>query len=183
MDSTDVLVLQRRARTRYELARLRAATLGMLPLALVVALALCFTARPASTLGFGLAAAAVGVVLLWYGRDPQRAVLPGTAAGLVPLALSLCANQIHHCGSDGCSSLCAPACTLGGMVAGLAVGVAAGKRAAGIWFWLPASGMALLTGSMGCTCVGYSGVLGLAFGFALGLVPGLLHRPAAEKSP
>jgi hypothetical protein len=182
MASAEILTLQRRARTRYEVARLRAATLGVVPLALVVAMALCFTARPTSTLGFGLAAAAVGVVLLWYGRDPQRAVLPGAAAGLVPLALSLCANQIHHCGSDGCSSFCAPACTLGGVVAGLAVARIAVRRRAGVWFWLPASGMALLTGSMGCTCVGYSGVLGLAFGFAVGLVPSLLRGPRPEKS-
>jgi len=181
MDSTEVLTL-RRARTRYEVARLRAATLGVLPLTLVVAAALCFTARPSSTLGFGLAAAAVGVVLLWYGRAPQRAVLPGTVAGLVPLALSLCANQIHHCGSDGCSSFCAPACTLGGVLAGLLVASIGRRRRADVWFWLPASGMALLTGSMGCTCVGYSGVLGLAFGFAVGLVPGVLGRPSAEKS-
>jgi len=182
MDSTEILALQRRARTRYEVARLRAAILGVLPLTLVAALALCFTARPSSTLGFGLAAAAVTVVLLWYGREPQRAVLPGTAAGLVPLALSLCANQIHHCGSDGCSSFCAPACTLGGLIAGLAVACIAGRRRAGVWFWLPASGMALLTGSMGCTCVGYSGLLGLAFGFAVGLVPGLLGGSSRQKS-
>ena len=181
MASTEVLTLQRRARTRYELARLRAASLGMLPLTLVMAVALCFTARPASTLGFGLAAAAVALVMLWYGRAPQRAVLPGTAAGLVPLALSLFANQIHHCGSDGCSSFCAPACTLGGVAAGLLVASIGRRRRAGIWFWLPASGMALLTGSMGCTCVGYSGVLGLAFGFGVGLLPSLLGAPATRK--
>jgi hypothetical protein len=182
MDSTEVLTLQRRARTRYEVARLRAATLGVLPLTLVMTAALCFTERPASTLGFGLAAAAVGLVLLWYGRAPQRAVLPGAAAGLVPLALSLCANQIHHCGSDGCSSFCAPACALGGVVAGLLVASIGRRRGADVGFWLPASGMALLTGSMGCTCVGYSGLLGLTFGFAVGLVPGLLGGPSAQKS-
>jgi hypothetical protein len=182
MGSTEILTLQRRARARYEVARLRAALLGVFPLVLVVTMALCFTARPASTLGFGLAAAALGAVLLWYGREPQRAVLPGMAAGLVPLVLSLCANQIHHCGSDGCSSFCAPACTLGGVVAGLAVASIARRRRAGVWFWLSASGMAVLTGSMGCMCVGYSGVLGLGLGYAVGLVPGLLARPPREKS-
>jgi hypothetical protein len=168
--------LEQRARVRYELVRLRRALLGVCPLAPVLLLALWVSERPTSTLCFGLSAAALGVLMLWYGRDPQRAVLPGFSAGLIPLALSLCANQIHHCGPDGCSSFCAPACALGGAVAGLAIASVGSRRQLGVWFWLGASGLALATGAMGCSCVGYSGVLGLGVGFALGMAPALLRR-------
>jgi len=135
-----------------------------------------------STVWFGLATAAAGAAMLWYGRDPQKAVLPGIAAGLVPLVLALCANQMHVCGPDGCSSLCVPACTLGGVVAGLAVAAVGNQRRAGIWFWFSASSLALLTGAMGCACIGYSGIVGLGIGFAVGAVPGLLRRAFAKKA-
>ena len=114
--------------------------------------------------------------MLWYGRDPQRAVLPGIAAGLVPLVLALCANNMHSCGPEVCASMCVPACTLGGVVAGLAVASVGNQRRAGVRFWLSASALALLTGSMGCACIGFAGVMGLGIGFAAGVVPGLLRR-------
>lgn len=176
MDSTDVTALMRRARRGYELGRVRRALLGVAPLLLIVPLAACSTARPASTLLFGAATFAIGALLLWYGRDPQKAVLPGVAAGLVPLVMALCANRMHYCGPDGCTSLCVPACTLGGVLAGLVVARVGHVRRARVWYWLSASGLALLTGAMGCSCIGYSGIFGLGAGFALGLVPALVRR-------
>ena len=174
-ESVDLLRLERQARRRYELGRLRRAALGAAPLLPLVLGALYLTARPTSTLCFGLGALALALAMLWYGRTAQRAVLPGVAAGFVPLVLSLCANQIHHCGMNGCSSFCAPACTLGGSVAGLAVMTVARQRGLGLRFLGAASAVALLTGAMGCTCVGYSGVMGLGVGYVLGLLPGWLR--------
>ncbi|MCC6213947.1 MAG: hypothetical protein IT376_03700 [Polyangiaceae bacterium] len=179
MGSTDASVARRKARWAYEAGRLRGALLGVAPIAVVAALAACFAARPASALAFGAATLVAGAVMLWYGRDPQRAVLPGATAGLVPLVLALCASRVHVCGPDGCSTLCVPACTLGGVIAGLAVAYVGHRRRAGVGFWLAGSTVALLTGAMGCACVGYSGVVGLAVGFGLGVVPTLLRRPAA----
>ncbi|MEY2929638.1 MAG: hypothetical protein RL033_387 [Pseudomonadota bacterium] len=175
MTPTALARLEQLARRRYELGRLRRAALGALPLLPLVLVALCLTQRPTSTLCFGSAALGLALTMLWYGRAAQRAVLPGMAAGVVPLALSLCANQIHHCGMNGCSSFCAPACTLGGSLAGLGVMYVARRRGLGFRFLLGASGVALLTGAMGCTCVGYSGVLGLGVGFLLGLFPSFLR--------
>jgi hypothetical protein len=171
----ELSLLQRRARLRYELGRLRRAGLGTLPLLPLLGVALCLTQRPASTLYFGLGALAAALLMLWQGQLAQRAVLPGLCAGVVPLALSLCANQIHHCGAHGCSSFCAPACALGGTLAGLAVMAVARRRGLGLRFVLGASAVALLTGAMGCSCVGYSGVLGLGGGYLLGALPGLLR--------
>jgi len=120
--------------------------------------------------------------MLWYGREPQKAVLPGIAAGLVPLVFALCANHLHGCGADGCRSLCVPACALGGVVAGLAVASVGNQRKAGPRFWVSAAALALVTGAMGCVCIGYSGVLSLAVGFGAGTVPGLLRRTVGGKA-
>ncbi|MEN9578315.1 MAG: hypothetical protein RJA70_1324 [Pseudomonadota bacterium] len=176
MDSTNFTQLQRRVRLAYEFGRLRRALLGVTPVVVIVAVAAYVTHQPISTLWFGLATVFVGAAMLWYGRDPQKAVLPGIAAGLVPLVLALCANHMQACGGDGCSSLCLPACALGGVVAGLAVASVGNQRKAGALFWVSASALALLTGAMGCTCAGSSGVLGLGVAFGAGMVPGLLRR-------
>lgn len=183
MDSTDLTQLQRRVRRAYELGRLRRALLGVAPVLVIIAVAACVAHRPVSTLWFGLATVTIGAVMLWYGRDPQKAVLPGIAAGLVPLVFALCGNHMHACGTDGCSSLCVPACALGGVVAGLAVASVGNQRTAGPWYWVSASLLALLTGAMGCACIGYSGVVGLGIGFAAGIVPGLLREAFAKKGP
>jgi len=176
LNAAELARLERSVRKGYELRRVRYALWGMAPVVVILVVALSVGQRAGSTLAFGLATLAVGAVLLWYGRDPQKAVLPGVAAGLVPLVLSLCANHVHMCGPEGCSTLCMPACAVGGVVAGLAVARVGNRRKAGVWFWLSASSLAILTGAMGCACIGYSGVMGLGLGFGAGVVPGLLRR-------
>jgi hypothetical protein len=182
MDSTDLTRLQRRVRWAYEQGRLRRALLGVTPVLVIVALASSVAHRPVSTLWFGLATVTVGVAMLWYGRDPQKAVLPGVTAGLIPLAFALCANHLTACGAHGCSRLCMPACALGGVVAGLAIASVGNQRNAGPWFWVSASALAFLTGAMGCACIGYSGVVGLGLGFGAGMVPGLFRRAFGGKA-
>lgn len=183
MDSIDTARAERRARARYEWARTKRALLGFAPSLVIVAVAALLGRRPGWALGFGSSMFAMGVVLLWYGRDLRRAVLPGVAAGLVPLLLALCAIRISHtCVGDHCMALCLPACIAGGFVAGLAVaGVGLALRG-GAAFWTAASAMSLLTGAMGCACLGYSGVVGLALGFAVGMVPGGLRRLFARTA-
>ena len=140
MDSIDLVAAERRARLRYEWTRARRALIGFAPVLLVVLGASALTPRPAWVWFFGLGLFAVGVVLLWYGRDLRRAVLPGVAAGLVPLILAVCANHLGHvCMGDECMTWCVPACTAGGIVAGLAVASVGLGRRSGAGFWLSAS--------------------------------------------
>lgn len=176
MPSIDLETLQRRSRVRYELRRLRNAFFAALPLVFVATIAACVTTRPSTALAFGGVATAVGVLMLFYGRDPQRAVLPGMTAGVVPLIFALAANHVHHCASGVCTTWCVPACTVGGVVAGLWVAHVGHTRGLGTRFLLCASAVAWLTGAMGCSCAGYTGVVGLTMGYALGIVPGLLRR-------
>jgi hypothetical protein len=183
MASIDLGRLEQRARRRYEWARLRRAALGFAPAVAIIAGAALLGGRPRSALSFGCTLFVAGAFLLWYGRDVRRAVLPGLAFGLVPLALALCATRVGHvCNGEHCMSVCVPACSLGGVLAGLAI-AAIGHRGKHRWpFWAGASSIALLTGAMGCSCVGYSGVIGLSLGFAIGLVPGLVRQLLAPKA-
>jgi hypothetical protein len=176
MEPTEVATFERRARRRYEWARLRRAIVGFSPVLVIVAIAVALARHPSVTAALGLGAFLFGVILLWYGRDFRRAVLPGVAAGLVPLALSLCATHLHHCTGDGCMMLCVPACAAGGALAGIAVSLMVGHRKTSFVLLVPASALALLTGAMGCACVGYAGVIGLGSGYVLALIPVLVRR-------
>ncbi len=109
--------------------------------------------------------------------------MPGLAAGLFPLTLVLCMNHVGHVCMDGrCYSVCVPSCTAGGIVAGLIVAGVGVRYGSGLGFGLAASAMALLTGAMGCTCVGYSGLAGLAIGFGIGTAAVIVKR-AITRGP
>jgi hypothetical protein len=179
MQSTDLDRLERRARRRYERARLQRALLGVLPVALLIAviLALRLHPHPQVMLVLGVGAFAGGAALLWFGREPARAVLPGLLAGLLPLWLALCARHWGHACTDAeCIERCLPICAAGGVLAGLVVNAYGALRGRSVWFWVSASSMALLTGAVGATCAGYQGVLGVAAGYAVGLAAGLVFR-------
>lgn len=176
MDSIELSLLERRVRRSYEWSRVRRAVLGVVPLILVVLIAAWVGPRPGSTILIGSVAAVWGALLLWYGRDLRRAVLPGVAAGLIPLTFALCANLVGHvCTGNRCVAWCVPACVLGGLTAGLAVAAVGHRGRHGAAFWLSTSGLAVLTGAMGCACVGYSGVFGMVLGYAVGLLPAVLR--------
>jgi hypothetical protein len=179
MDSVDLGEIERRARRKYEWSRARRAVLGFAPSLLLVTMAALANQHPLSAVAFGTAMFVVGAALLWYGREIRRAVLPGLAMGLLPLALALCANHMGHaCMGDHCMTLCVPACALGGVGAGIGVSIIGLRWRQGWPFWAGATVLTLLTGAMGCSCVGYGGVAGLAVGYGLGLLSGLLRRRA-----
>lgn len=176
MDSIEQKRIEHRVRLHYEWGRLRRACLGFTPAIAIVSFAVMASKRPASALAFGSMLFVAGAALLWYGRELKRAVLPGVLAGLTPLALSLCANRLGHvCTGERCLMLCVPACMVGGLAAGLALAALGYRRRYGLGFWMGASTLALLTGAMGCACVGYSGVAGLGMGYAAGLAPTLIQ--------
>jgi hypothetical protein len=177
MESIDLTKLERRARRKYEWMRARQAVIGFAPSLVVVVIAALVNKRPHAALAFGAAMFAVGVLLLWYGREVRRAVLPGLAFGLLPLALALCAKSMGHtCMGGQCLTLCVPACIVGGLGAGIGVSIVGLRWKQGFAFWAGAAAVTLLTGAMGCSCVGFGGVAGMVVGFALGLLPVILRR-------
>jgi hypothetical protein len=183
MESPELKENERRARRAYESARLRRAAVAFAPILLLVTAAALAGHRFGYTLAFGAALFALGVVLLWYGRSAKQAVLPGVAAGLVPLLFALCARQLHHaCGGDHCMMFCVPACLAGGVIAGIVVGSIGVRTRRGLGFWLAASGVCLLTGAMGCACVGVPGLVGLMLGYAVATVPALIAAQLRRRS-
>ena len=182
MGSTDLQGLERHARRQYEWARVRRSVLGFSPALLVVAIAALNTKRPLSAAAFGVAMFTAGVLLLWYGRDLRRAVLPGLALGVLPLALTLSANHIHQCSGGMCMNWCLPACSAGGLAAGIGVAIIGHRTRRSLGYWAGASALTLLTGAMGCSCVGYAGITGLVAGYALGLAPALVRSFVSRKS-
>jgi hypothetical protein len=169
-------IAQRRLRMRYEKRRVALALLGAIPCLIVLLIAVRYSSRTSSTIGFGVCAFFVSALMLWRGVDAQRAVLPAIIVGLLPLTLSLCANQVHTCAmGGGCMSpYCMPACASGGFVAGAVMAWLGHRRRSGGWYWLSATLITTSMGAMGCSCIGYSGVMGLGLGFAVGLAPGVL---------
>ncbi len=173
--------LQRQVRRHYELQRGFWALLGSIPVMAVVVVACCNSQRVTTSAVFGGGALLVGVTMLWLGRDAQRAVLPALIAGSIPLTLALWANQAHGCCVVGgacttdMSSMCLPACSVGGVIAGLLMAAIGYRWRAGFGFWLSATAISALIGAMGCACIGYTGVFGLVGGYSLGVLPGVLN--------
>jgi hypothetical protein len=164
----DLHTVEARARRAYEFSRLRRAALGATPLLLVAALAAALGSSPDSAIAPGAVLFLGGFACLWFGRGPQKSVLPGVLAGLVPLAMVVCAGKIgHHCTGATCRSLCLWASAVGGLGAGLAVGTWTVRRTAPAAMWVTASGVALVTGSMGCSCAGARGLVAMGLGFVV----------------
>lgn len=181
MGSIDLVSLERRARLRYELGRAARSALGFAPTLVIVFIAAGVGRRPSSSFAFGAALFLLGSFLLWRGKTLHRAVLPGLLAGLIPLAFALVANYGHACADGHCSTWCLPACIAGGVAASLVISIVAHRRGMDWRFWAGASGISLLTGAMGCSCVGYSGVFGLAAGYLAGALPLWLRALVAKR--
>ncbi|MBL8922932.1 MAG: hypothetical protein JNJ54_29050 [Myxococcaceae bacterium] len=171
MASTDLATLERKARAGYERALLLRAVVGFAPALVLVVLATWLNRRMTSAAVFGGVLFASGVVALWRGGALRRAVLPGVLSGLLPLGFAIIANRGHFCASGHCSTYCLPACTAGGVLAGVIVSTIARRRGLGLSFLAGASALSMLTGAMGCSCAGASGIVGMVAGFAVGLVP------------
>ncbi len=181
MDSIDLEKLERRARGGYERARIGWSLAGMVPVLLVIIAAALLGKRPSSAALFGGALFATGTMVLWRGGELRLALWPGVLSGLIPLTCALIANHTHICAGGHCTTMCLPACSAGGIVAGLAVSFIATRRNLSWGFWAAASAVSLLTGAMGCSCIGYAGVVGLVAGFSLGLMPQLLRRLLSSR--
>lgn len=171
-----------RARWAYEWARLRRALLGALPVVLVVAGAAAATTTPAATATAGVILVAASVVALWRGQGHQRAFLPGLVAGVPPLVLALCATHLGHAWlGELCMPVCLAACALGGLGGGLLVGRWARRTGAPLMQLGAAAGFGILTGTLGSSCVGVTGVALVAAAFLPAAVALPLLAPSRPR--
>jgi hypothetical protein len=159
-----------KARRSYERGRVRHALVLSSPLLALVALVAWLEPRPTFVLGIGASLFVSGAVLLWRGRQLGTGALAGVLAGLVPLAFGLCVRAYQAWCHDGMFMPgCVAACAVGGIVAGAWIAHVTARRPSGsVAFVVSAAGVALLTGALGCSCVGPVGIAGMLVGL---LVP------------
>lgn len=174
-----------RASRAYERGRIRWALRHSVWVALLPLVAFALGGRLIGSLILGSVLVSAFATLLWTGRDFGRGAWSGLVAGIPALLFPLCAQLAGHvCTPSGCWSLCLPACIAGGLVAGVLVARASRRAPSPAIALSCAAGVAFLTGALGCSCVGYSGVAGLAVGMASSTSVSLLawkHRPGATK--
>jgi len=168
-----------RATAAYEWGRARWAVASALPLAAVPLASFAVDHRLVSSVVLGVPLLAVGIGLLWRGQAFGRGLGLGVKAGFVPLVMGHAANLYGHvCTASGCTSLCLPACVLGGSAAGLIVAIASTRSQRGWHFMGSGAATATLIGAFGCSCVGFGGIAGLVAGMGLSLTAARLWRAA-----
>lgn len=170
----DLVLVERRMRFRYEFGRVKHALTLTLPLVVLTGLALY--AGPLRSFDFAVGAVLVMTALayLWLGQLAERTLLPAIVAGLFPLVFALVANGANPgCSHGSVISTCTAACALGGMVAALRISrfARAEENHMGA-FWLAAL-PTLLLGSLGCGCMGFTGVLAMTGAMLVVSVPAM----------
>jgi hypothetical protein len=168
----ELKVVEGRIRRAYELGRLRRAAIRSLPLGAIAASAIYFGPQRSFDFALGLSFVATAIFYLWQGQYAARALKPSVIAGLFPLLLSLIVNRTHPaCGHESMLSACTIACALGGVIAATRI----------IRFSRTqkhpstAYGLALiptvLLGSLGCGCIGFTGVLAMSIAIIVVSIP------------
>jgi hypothetical protein len=176
--AVDIQRLQAEARRRYERGRARHAALSaslLLPL-----LALVVAVSPGRQYAWAavLLAWLCAFVALWRGEALGRGVIPGVVCALFPLLGSHIAARLGHvCTEGGCVSLCAPLCSAGGVAAGLVLAHWIRRERSPQMAFASGALLVVAVGATSCTCIGLSGVAGIAAGLAAGYVRVLFMRP------
>jgi hypothetical protein len=172
-------LLRGRAKRAYEWGRLRHASGASIPALLVGSMVAVLVKEVSWPLVLGLALYLASVVLVWFGRNPGRSVLPGIVYGLLPLTGGVISRlHGHACMGLSCYSTCMLYCVGGGVLAGVLVGRLASKSDTPAAVFMSAAATALLTGAIGSSCVGVHGVVGMAMGVGMGALPLALRRRA-----
>ena len=165
---------------RYERSRLWWAALTASPVLAIPLASFAVGHRLVSTALLAVALVAVAVGALFSGRHFKQGLTAGLIGGLVPLVLAHAANLYGHlCTPTGCSTLCVPACSIGGIAAGLVVVLAArrAKTSHAAWLTLASGGLtACLVGAFGCSCVGWSGLLSMIAAATVTMGAGMVKR-------
>ena len=162
------------ARRAYEVTRIKLGLGTSLLVAVLPLVSMALGGYQASGLALGVVLVAGVGLSAWRGGAPTLAAMSGLKAGLIPLVLAHAANLYGHVciPGQGCSTLCVPACSAGGLMAGLFIERVARRAAKPNVIRLGGAGVAFVTGALGCSCVGWGGMVGLLAGMALTMTAG-----------
>jgi hypothetical protein len=170
------------ARMAYERGRFRLSLAIAAPVIALPLVSWMLSGRIVMQAVLGIALLLVVTFGIWRGQAFGRGTALGVLSGMVPLMCAHAAKLYGHiCTPSGCTSLCVPACFVGGLVAGLIAFDGARRSSSPGATLMVAGSVAVLTGSLGCACVGFSGVLGLVAGLGSTFLLGraLAWKPAA----
>ena len=161
--------LKARGLRAYEAGRVR--TAARIALFLIPAAAICLlevkareTCACISVLLLGLC-----VWLRWRDRRGMKDVTTGLLAGSIPLVAGLAAGRIDaFCVLVGGPVACEAFSAVAGVLAGLLIAVRETRQHARLWSWFTTGTIAILTASLGCARLGFTGIASAAIGIALG---------------
>jgi len=172
----------RRMRHAYEIGRIRRAAVLALPWVGLLMVGLWLGPFGLFDFGLGTLLVVTGFAYLWRGQLAEQALVPGLISGLFPLGLALLANgpnpQCHH--GQGGLSLCTFACGVGGVLAAMRISKFARRQESSPMAFGLAVIPAFFLGSLGCGCIGYTGVMAMAGAMFLTSLPELMRW--AQKS-
>jgi hypothetical protein len=124
------------------------------------------------TAWFALATFAVGGLAVFVGGAFGRAVRPALVYGALPFVVTHAVQSFGHvCVGDACLSWCLPACSASGLLVGFAFVRRAERDRNPLGFFAAGVPIIVATGALGCRCLGYSSVAGLALGMLLVSLP------------
>jgi hypothetical protein len=171
--------LKRRARQQYETARLwQALPWGAVGL---VAGGVAVWRGAAYAGVFAVLLSVVVVALRWRGQTLARGVLPGLVAGSIGYAAPLIyASTKACCAGSACGEWCTLVCALGGLGTGLVLSRSV-LRGPDLSFALSVSIVAGLTAAIGCSTMGWVGLVGVVVGWVVS-APVLVFRQYAVAS-
>jgi len=173
--------LARRGRWLYELGRARWAS-QILVLVLPLLVVARMVGRPGPlVLALGGLLAIAGFTLAMIHDRYARAVHIGLLAGLPALLIPVLIRMLHLLPFGAVIDPCIPASFLSGVVAGWVVSRRATEEVHRLSFWSAAVLVTALSGSLGCSVAGGSGVTGLLAGVVAGSAPVWL-RSALQRS-
>lgn len=142
-----------------------------LPALLYMAVALLLGSDPRGA-WCALATFTVGALAVFVGGSFGRAVRPALVYGALPFVVTHAVQSFGHvCVGDACMSWCLPACSATGLVVGLAFARRAERDKNPLGFFAAGVPIVVATGALGCRCLGYSSVAGMALGMLLVSLP------------
>ena len=152
----------------FRRGRLRLATVDAAASLLLLVPALLWADGSLRTLILGVIVLSSVALFSYRGGPAGKSALSAVMLGSLPIVLALSSLSLHQaCSHHGCSSYCVPACALGGVIAGVIAGRVGARSPRPFLSIVSLLWLIGLTGSIGCSCVGKSGMLALA----LSLIP------------
>lgn len=170
------------AKAAYQRGRAKLALTHAAPALVYMAIAL-LAGSEHHVAALGFAAFVAGALAVFLGGPFGRSVLPALVYGALPFAVTHVVQSFGHvCIPGGCVSWCMPACAATGLVVGVAFARRAERDRDPLVFFVAGFPLIVATGALGCRCIGYGSIVGLALGMLLVTLPAIPRWVSARAA-